>query len=118
MQTKPVLKVLGTLLLLLGIFGYTFPEWGPIRFTNNENLFHVLSAFALLFLSQFKPNVHKWVLVIFALLYLALGVGGFTLKNPSDFRLKNITMQLDTVDSVAHVGFGLAFAWFWLKGRT
>ncbi len=118
MQTKPILKVLGTLLLLYGIFGYVFPDWGSVRFTNNENLFHILSAFALLFLAQFKPHIRKWTLLVFALIYLAIGIGGFTLKKPTDFRIKRVTMQLDLVDNIPHVAFGLAFTWFWIKNRT
>lgn len=117
MSTQQALRVLGTLLFLYGVFGYIFPEWGKTLFSNNENLFHVLTGLGALLLANFSPSHRRLTLLVLALLYLGLGIYGFTLAQPTDFRLKAITAQLDDVDNYIHVAFGLAFAWFWLNAR-
>ncbi len=112
MTTKSVLKILGSILLLLSVFGYLFPKWGKVDFTNNENLFYLLTALVALFFAQFNPRVRKTILFIFAIAFLILGLYGFTLKHPTDFRIGTMKAQLDLIDNLINLGFGLAFAWF------
>ncbi len=117
MQTKSTLKVLGTLLFLLGVFGYIFPHWQETFFTNNENLFHVLTGFGAIMFASASTLYRRYTFAILMVLYLALGIYGFTLKQPSDFHIKRVTAQLDLVDNIIHLGAGLAFGWFWLRNR-
>ncbi len=114
---KQALNVLGTLLFLLGVFGYIYPDWHSVQFTNNENLFHVLMGVGAVFGANLSASSRKNALLILSLILLAIGIYGFTLKHPTDFRLKNVTAQLDLIDNVIHVLFGLSFAWFWLQSR-
>lgn len=117
MQTKPTLRVLGTLLFLYGAFGYIFPQWGQTVFTNNENLFHVLTGLGAILYSHSSVKRARNTLFILALAYLALGIYGFTLRQPTDFKIKRITAQLDETDNYTHAVIGVAFAWFWLKAK-
>jgi hypothetical protein len=117
MQTRPALKVLGTLLFLYGVFGYIFPHWGKVVFTNNENLFHVLTGVGAILFASATPPRRKITLFALALLYLGLGIYAFTIKHPMDFHIKNISAQLDEVDNYIHIIIGLTFAWFWLGSR-
>ncbi len=72
----------------------------------------------MLILATTNPLYRRYTLVIAMVLYLALGIYGFTLKQPSDFHLKKITAQLDLVDNIMHVATGLIFGWFWIKNRS
>jgi hypothetical protein len=117
MSSKQVLKVLGTLLFLFGVFGYIFPHWGHVQFTNNENLWHVVTGVIAIMMASVSPQNRRYTLLIWAALYLILGIYGFALKHPADFHIKHITAQLDMVDNYIHVLIGLVFAWFWLNNR-
>jgi len=117
MNSKSVLKVLGTLLFLFGVFGYIFPNWHHTVFTNNENLFHVVTGLAAIMLASATINYRRYTLLTWAAVYLLLGIYGFALKHPADFHIKHITAQLDVVDNYLHILFGLAFAWYWLNFR-
>ncbi len=115
MEMKSALKVFGTLLILLAVFGFLFPNWGHTVFTNNENLFHLLVGLAAILLAEFSSPVRQGSLLILALAFLALGVYGFVLKHPADFHIKHVTAQLDLVDNILHLLFGLGFAWGWFN---
>lgn len=108
----------GTILLLLGVFGYIFPQWDSVQFTNNENLFHVLTGLLLVMLAGLPLAKQKWLILVYGLAYLGLGIYGFTLNQPADFHIKAITAQLDLFDNYFHVVVALAFAWLWLRGRS
>lgn len=119
MQTKQALTVFGTFLILYGLFGYIFPEWGTTHFNNNENLFHVLIGILATMLASASVVRRKQAILAYAILFLALGLYGFTLKQPTDFLLNNqIVMQLDLANNIAHIIVGLAFAWAWIFNRT
>jgi len=118
MQSKQALTVLGTILFLYGVFGYIFPHWGHVEFTNNENLFHVITGLAAVLMANFSDMYRRYTFLIVALLYLALGVYGFTLRQPTAFHIKHITAQIDMIDNYIHGVIGLAFAWYWLRNRT
>jgi hypothetical protein len=117
MTTKQILKILGTLLFLYGVFGYIFPHWGHVQFTNNENLWHVTTGLIAIIMASASLPSRRNTLLVLALLYLVLGIYGFTLHHPTDFHIKHITAQLDTFDNYAHVVIGLIFSWFWLSNR-
>jgi hypothetical protein len=114
METKSVLKVFGTLLLLLSLFGYLFPDWGKVDFTNNENLAHLLLALLAFFMATFSNSIRAKAIFGFSLLFLLWGLYGFMLPKPTDFHLGVITMQLDEFDNYLHLVMGLALSWFWL----
>lgn len=118
MNSKSALKVIGTLLLLWGIFGYLFPNWHTTIFTNNENLWHVITGLVFIFMANFSPSYRRWTIFIGALLYLILGLYGLALKHPSDFHLKTITAQLDLFDNILHLIFALALSWNWLNKKN
>jgi hypothetical protein len=117
MQTKPSLTILATLLFLLGVFGYIFPTWHNTHFTNNENLFHVLIAVVLWMVAGADAKKRMLGLLLSALVFLAFGIFGFTLKQPLILIHHRQFMQLDEVDNYFHIVFGLAFAWVWLRNR-
>ncbi|HEY1074339.1 MAG TPA: hypothetical protein VGE59_01395 [Patescibacteria group bacterium] len=122
MQTKQALKVLGTFLFLLGVFGYIFPNWKSVHFTNNENLFHVISGLIAITASNLKPRGRTITLGLLIVFYLAWGIWGFTLHAPLDAKILiknkiNLSTQLDTIDNYLHILFGLGFAWSWLNRK-
>ncbi len=117
MQTKSALKIIGTSLFLYGVFGFLFPHWHNTFFTNNENLFHLLTGLVALVLAESSALHRRWTLVILALLYLVLGLTGFSLNHPADFHIKHSTAQLDEFDNYVHILFGLLLAWFWLTSQ-
>lgn len=116
-MTQQALKVLGTLLLLWGIFGFLFPQWGNVQFTNNENLFHILIGLLAILMAEFSPFTRRWSLLLLAVIFLTLGIYSFTLETPTDFQVWRVAAQADLVDNVIHTLFGLGFAWFWLQSR-
>ncbi len=117
MQTKQPLTVLGTLIFLLGVGGYIFPTWQATRFTNNENLLHVIIALLLWLAAAWEPKKRLASLLVAALVFLALGIYGFTLKDLNYFVNNRLFFRFDAVDNYVHCVFALAFAWFWLKNR-
>lgn len=120
MQTKSALKVLGTLLFLLGVLGYIFPHWPQTFFSNNENLFHVLAGLITLMLASVSPAFRLKSLFWLAVLFLAIGAFGFFAGNPEFVQIKKIAFDtyLNEADNYIHTVFALAFAWFWLTNRT
>ena len=117
MQTKQPLTVLGTLIFLLGVFGYIFPIWHATRFTNNENLLHVVIAVLLWLAAAWDAKKRVGSLLVAALLFLALGVYGFTLKDPNYFVNSRLFIRFDAVDNYIHAIGALIFTWFWLQNR-
>lgn len=119
MQTKQALKVLGTILFLYGIFGYLFPEWGGTVFSENENLFHLVTGLAAVFMSNFSLLHRKWTLLVLAILYLALGIYGFSAFLPADIHIKSVTIKahIDEFDNYVNLIIGLISAYIWLQGR-
>lgn len=117
-STKQILKVGGTLLFLFGVFGYIFPKWGGTQFSNNENLFHVVTGLLAVFIAELSLQKQRLALIVLALIYIAIGVYGFYLKQPTDFHLGKVTAQLDLFDNIAHVVIGLAWSWFYLRLRS
>jgi hypothetical protein len=115
MSYNQVLKVGGTILFLFGVFGYIYPKWGGTQFTNNENLFHVLTGLIAVFLAELSAPKQRIAIAVLALIYIALGVYGFALKQPTDFHIGTIKAQLDLFDNIAHVVIGLGWAWFYLR---
>jgi hypothetical protein len=117
MKSQQALKVFGTLIFLLGYFGYLFPEWRQTVFTNNENLFHVLTGLLAIMLASFSLITRKRSIVLLGLIYFALGIYGFTLKDPTQHIFKPWLVKLDEIDNYLHVLAGLAFAWAHLSNR-
>jgi hypothetical protein len=121
-MTKQALKVLGTLLFLYGVFGYIFPKWGGVHFTNNENLVHVVTGILVILFSNASSKWRTIIAVIITIFYLSWGIWGFTLKQPLDAKILiknklNLSTQLDEVDNYAHIVTSLGFAWFFLSTR-
>jgi hypothetical protein len=117
-SSKQILKVGGTLLFLFGVFGYIYPKWGNVQFSNNENLFHVITGLLAVLMAEFSVQKQRIAMLVLVLIYLALGIYGFYLKQPTDFHIKNVTAQLDLFDNISHTLIGLAWAWFWLRTKS
>lgn len=117
MQTKQPLTVLGTLIFLVGVFGYIFPVWQTTRFTNNENLLHVVLGVVLLISASLSQQKRHMILILSALLLLALGLAGFSLKDPNYFVNNRLVIRFDEVDNYLHCLFALALGWAWVNRR-
>lgn len=117
MESKPLIKLLGTLLLLFGIFGYLFPTIPGLTFTTRENELHALTGLLVLILASLEGYYRRISLVLMALFYLALGIYGFSLTQSTLTVRPGITLELSRVDTIIHLLFGLAFSWTWLKAR-
>ncbi len=119
MQTKQGLTILGTLLLLVGVFGYIFPHLPSTTFHNNENLFHVVAAILSLGFASAVAKTRNRALLAYAVIFWVLGLYGFFASNPDYLHIKSYSyaISLDTADNYLHIVFGLAYAWTWLRFR-
>lgn len=120
MQTKSALNTLGTLLFLLGVFGYIFPRLPHTFFSNNENLFHVVAGLVLLGLASGATALRRKTLFVASILFLIIGLYGFFAGNPEFVQIRKLSFDtyLNEADNYIHIGLGLALAWFWIASAS
>ena|SRR6266496_4581705 len=111
-MAKTVCKILGVVLLLVGICGFFKHDLLGAHLTVPHNLVHLVSGgLALYFGFAGSLSGAKGFCLIFGLIYLALGfLGLFILGDPAMDRMWTIgPLVLGRVDHFIHVLLGLIF---------
>ena len=110
-MAKTVCKVLGVILLLVGLLGFTHlldplgAHVGPAYATHN--LVHIVSGIlALYFGFAGSLSGARGFCIVFGIVYLLLGVVGFA-KGTLD--IPALKLMLGHVDHVIHVVLGIGF---------
>lgn len=111
-MAKTVCKLLGVVLLLVGVLGFThlLDSLGA-HLTPAHNFVHIVSgAIALYFGFAGSARAAKSFCIIFGLVYLALGAAGWFLGTGADKMWELGTLlKLGKVDHIIHVVLGLVF---------
>ena len=123
-MAKTICKLLGVVLLLVGILGFTH-VLDPLGAHLNpaHNAVHILSAaLALYFGFAGSSSGARGFCLIFGIVYLLLGVGGWFLGTGPDHMLHipNATspiMMVGKVDHIIHMLLGVLFLVGGLLGR-
>lgn len=111
-MAKTVCKILGVVLLLVGIVGFFRHDLLGAHLTAPHNLVYLVSGgLALYFGFAGSLSGAKGFCLVFGVLYLALGfLGLFVLGDPANDRMWTFgPLALGRVDHLIHVLLGLIF---------
>ncbi|HLN99668.1 MAG TPA: DUF4383 domain-containing protein [Pyrinomonadaceae bacterium] len=111
-MAKTVCKILGVVLLLVGILGFFSPHLLGAHLMPAHNLVHIVSgALAIYFGFSGSLSAAKNFCLIFGLIYLALGfLGQFVLGDPALDRMWHLgPLELARVDHFIHILLGVIF---------
>ena len=113
-MAKTVCKIVGLVLLLVGILGFTHlldslgAHVGPAYVVHN--CVHIVSGLlALYFGFAGSAGGARGFCLLFGVVYLLLGVCGWFLGHPPDHMLTIGPLVLGTMDHIIHVVVGLLF---------
>ena len=111
-MAKTVCKLLGLVLLLVGLLGFTH-LLDPIQahLTLYHNLVHIASGLlALYFGFAGSMSGAKGFCLVFGLVYLALGICGFLLMGPDHiWHVVDDLLMFGRRDDAIHIVLGLVF---------
>ena len=110
-MAKTVCKILGVVLLLVGVCGFVAPRLLGAHLTPAHNVVHLLSgALALYFGFAGTLSAAKMFSLVFGVVYLALGILGMAL-GVGDDRMWNVAgiLTLGTADHGIHILLGVIF---------
>jgi hypothetical protein len=110
-MAKTVCKVLGVVLLLVGVCGFSAPELLGAHLTPAHNLVHIVSGIiALYFGFAGTLSGAKTFALVFGVVYLALGILGLALGTgpDRDWHVAGL-LHLGKVDHGIHVLLGIVF---------
>ena len=111
-MAKTVCKLLGLVLLLVGLLGFThLLDSLSLHLTLYHNLVHILSGVvALYFGFAGTASGAKGFCVLFGLVYLALGILGFVLGGPGHlWHVIDDQLMFGRRDDAIHVLLGVIF---------
>ncbi len=113
-MAKTVCKLLGLVLLLVGVLGFTHlldslgAHVGPTYAAHNA--VHIVSGLiALYFGFAGSAGGARGFCLVFGLVYLALGLCGWFLGHSPDHMLPIGPLMLGTMDHIIHIILGVAF---------
>ena len=110
-MAKTVCKILGVVLLLVGVCGFALPTLLGAHLTPAHNLVHIVSGIiALYFGFAGTLSGAKTFALVFGVVYLALGILGLAL-GVGEERMWNVAgiLHLGTSDHGIHVLLGIIF---------
>lgn len=110
-MAKTVCKILGVVLLLVGVCGFALPNLLGAHLTPAHNLVHIVSGIiALYFGFAGTLSGAKTFCLVFGLVYLSLGILGLALGVGED-RMWNVAgiLHFGTADHGIHVLLGILF---------
>lgn len=120
-MAKTVCKILGLVLLLVGVLGFTH-LLDPVGAHLNpaHNAVHIISGvIALYFGFAGSAGAARGFCLLFGLVYLALGaVGWFMGTGPEHRFLIGTLLDLRTVDHLIHIALGVIFLAGGALGRS
>ena len=112
-MARTICKVLGIVLLLVGILGFTHildplgAHVGPAHATHN--LIHIVSGVLALYLGVAGSySGARTFCLVFGIVYLLLGIYGLVIVK-GDFTIHQLKLTLGHVDHLIHVVVGLGF---------
>ena len=109
-MAKTVCKILGVVLLLVGVCGFAAPTLLGAHLTPIHNVIHIVSgAIALYFGFAGTLSAAKAFCLIFGVIYLALGVLGLALGRPPDRMWMVGPLHFGQVDHIIHALLGIIF---------
>lgn len=110
-MAKTVCKILGVVLLLVGVCGFAAPHLLGAHLTTPHNLVHIVSGvIALYFGFAGTLSAAKMFALVFGVVYLALGILGMALGAPPD-RMWHVAgiLDLGQADHGIHILLGVIF---------
>jgi len=109
-MAKTVCKILGVVLLLVGVCGFVAPTLLGAHLTPAHNVVHLLSgALALYFGFAGTLSAAKMFSLVFGVVYLALGILGMAL-GAGEQRMWDVgPLHLGTADHGIHILLGVIF---------
>lgn len=112
-MAKTICKLLGLVLLLVGIIGFVKADLLGAHLTMAHNLVHILSGIiALYFGFAASLSAARGFSLAFGAIYLLLGVVGFILGDAANDRMLTIIpnqLMLGTRDHAIHILVGILF---------
>lgn len=109
-MAKTVCKILGVVLILVGVLGFVQPRLLGAHLSGAHNAVHILSGAIAAYLG-FAGSLGgaKIFSLVFGVVYLALGVLGLTLGTGPDKMWHVAVLDLGQVDHGIHVLLGIVF---------
>ena len=112
-MAKTVCKILGVVLLLVGILGFTTvldPLKLNLHLTQYHNIVHIASGvIALYFGFAGSAGGARGFCILFGLVYLALGIGGLVLGGNEVWKVLDDKLMFGRRDDAIHLVLGVIF---------
>lgn len=109
-MAKTVCKILGVVLLLVGVVGFAVPNLLGAHLNLAHNVVHIVSgAIALYFGFAGTLSAAKSFCLVFGVVYLALGILGFALGTGEQKMWEVGPLTLGNSDHGIHVLLGVIF---------
>ena len=111
-MAKTVCKILGVILLLVGVIGFVSPHLLHAHLSPAHNVIHIVSgAIALYFGFAGTLSGAKTFCLVFGVVYLALGILGMALGTEADrlWRVVPNTLEWGMADHGIHILVGVLF---------
>lgn len=118
-MAKTVCRILGVVLLLVGICGFVAPTLLGAHLNLAHNVVHIASgAIALYFGFAGSPGAARTFCLAFGVIYALLGLAGwFAGTGPEHMFSVGSALMLGKVDHLIHVGLGIVFLAGGLLGK-
>ena len=109
-MAKTVCKILGVILLLVGVCGFAVPNLLHAHLNTQHNVVHIVSgAIALYFGFAGTLSGAKIFALVFGVVYLALGILGLTLGAGAERMWELGPLHFGQADHLIHVVVGVLF---------
>lgn len=109
-MAKGIAKILGVVLMLVGIAGFARPDLLGTHLNTPHNIVHLVSgALALYFGFAGSLKGAKGFCIVFGLVYLLLAVAGWFAGNPPEHMWSVASLTLGTRDHLLHGVLGIIF---------
>ena len=109
-MAKTVGKILGVVLLLVGVVGFAAPKFLGAHLSPAHNVVHIVSgAIALYFAFAGTLSGAKAFCLVFGVIYLALGALGLTMGTGPDRMWMVGGLHFGTADHAIHSLLGILF---------
>lgn len=109
-MAKTICKILGVVFLLVGVIGFAKPDLLGAHLSPPHNVVHIVSGvIALYFGFAGSLSGAKVFCLVFGVVYLALGILGFTIGAGADRMWMVGPLHLGTADHGIHCLLGILF---------
>jgi hypothetical protein len=109
-MAKTVCKILGVVLLLVGLIGFVKPDLLGAHLSPPHNVVHIVSAVIALYLGFAGTlKAAKAFCLAFGIVYISLGILGMAFGTPPDRMWMLGPLHFGQADHGIHVLFGIIF---------